>query len=138
MFRRSAGTAHGSTEARLRRGFDPVHGSPGVAAMARHACFSERQFHRLTVQVTGETPGAHQRRLRLDRAALQLLTSETTILEIALETDWQNHESFTRAFRARFGLTPSAFRKSGGGTLPRSLRAGLSLARHTSHAEENI
>lgn len=88
--------------------------------------------------MTGETPGAHQRRLRLDRAAWRLLTSRATILEIALAMNWENHETFTRAFRARFAVTPSAFRKSRGGTLPWSLRVGLSLALQTSHAEENI
>jgi len=42
------------------------------------------------------------------------------VLDVALETGFENHETFTRAFRARFGATPSAFRKSRGATLPRS------------------
>jgi transcriptional regulator GlxA family with amidase domain len=106
--------------------------------MALTACFSRRQFHRLTVQLLGETPGAHQRRLRLDRGAWLLLTSRTTILDIALETGWESHETFARAFRARFQTTPSAFRKDRGRTLPRAIRAGFSIAIHTSYAKENI
>jgi transcriptional regulator GlxA family with amidase domain len=98
--------------------------------MARAACFSRRQFHRLMVQVLGETPGARQRRLRLDRAAWLLLTSRATVLDIALETGWESHETFTRAFRTRFGVTPSSFRKTRGATLPRSIRVALSLALH--------
>jgi transcriptional regulator GlxA family with amidase domain len=82
--------------------------------MARAACFSRRQFHRLMVQVLGETPGTHQRRLRLDRGAWLLLASRATVLDVALETGFENHETFTRAFRARFGVTPSAFRKNRG------------------------
>ena len=106
--------------------------------MARAACFSSRQFHRLTVQEFGETPGAHQRRVRLDRGAALLLQTRATILDVALETGWENHESFTRAFRARFGVTPSTFRKSRGATLPLSLRAGFALALHPNHhAKEN-
>jgi AraC family transcriptional regulator len=96
--------------------------------MARTACFSRRQFHRLMVRVLGETPGTHQRRLRLDRGAWLLLTSPATVLDVALETGFENHETFTRAFRARFGVTPSAFRKDRGTTLPRSIRIGLSIA----------
>lgn len=138
MLRTAAETFDGNVAARLRRGLNAEQGPNGVSAMARKACFSPRQFHRLTVRMTGETPGAHQRRLRLDRAAWRLLSSRTTILEIAFESNWESHETFTRAFRARFGLTPSAFRKSQGKTLPRSLRAGFSIAQHTSYAEENI
>jgi transcriptional regulator GlxA family with amidase domain len=105
--------------------------------MARAACFSRRQFHRLTVEAIGETPGAHQRRLRLDSAAHLLLTSRATILDIALETGFENHETFTRAFRAHFQVTPSAFRKNGGHELPWSMRAGFSIAVHTSCAKKN-
>lgn len=119
-----------STVRRLRRGLDPAPGPQAVSAMARTACFSRRQFHRLTVATIGETPAAHQRRLRLDRAAWLLLTSSATILDVALETGWESHETFTRGFRARFRATPSAFRKERGGTLPRSLRAGFSIALH--------
>lgn len=102
--------------------------------MARTACFSRRQFHRLAVQLMGETPGAHQRRLRLDRGAWLLLTSHATVLDIALETGWESHETFTRAFRTRFGVTPSSFRKTRGATLPRAIRVALSIAIHTHHA----
>ncbi len=82
------------------------------------------------VQVLGETPGSHQRRLRLDRGAWLLLTSPATVLDIALETGFESHEAFTRAFRTRFGETPSSFRKNRGATLPRSIRVALSIALH--------
>lgn len=82
------------------------------------------------VQVLGETPGTRQRRLRLDRAAWLLLTARATILDIALETGWESHETFTRAFRTRFGVTPSSFRKTRGATLPQSIRVALSIAIH--------
>lgn len=126
------------TAGRLRRGLSPAEGPQTVGVMARRACFSRRQFHRLTVQLMGETPGAHQRRLRLDRGAWLLLTSRTTILDIALETGWESHETFARAFRARFQTTPSAFRKDRGRTLPGAIRAGFSIAIHTNYAKENI
>lgn len=117
------------TTGRLRRGLNPADGPRRVATMARTACFSRRHFHRLTLQLMGETPGAHQRRLRLDRGAWLLLTSRHTVLEIALETGFETHETFTRAFRAQFGATPSAFRKSGGHTLPPSIRIAFGIAR---------
>ena len=115
------------TIGRLRRGLNAADGPRPVNAMARNASFSRRQFHRLTLRTLGETPAAHQRRVRLDRAAWLLLTTPATMLDIALETGWESHEVFTRAFRARFGTTPSALRKDRGKALPQSLRAGFAL-----------
>jgi AraC family transcriptional regulator len=123
-----------ATAARLRRGLGAPERSSQVEAMARAACFSSRQFHRLMLRVLGETPGRHQRRIRLDRAAWLLLTSRATVLEVALETGFENHETFTRAFRTRFGVTPSVFRKNRGKTLPRSIQLALSAAFHAHHA----
>jgi AraC-like DNA-binding protein len=119
-----------SLDARLRRGLLPARNVRGVEEMARAACYSHRQFHRLAVQSTGETPAAYRRRLRLDRGAALLLGERATVLEVALETGWQTHESFTRAFRARFGVTPSRFRRTRGITLPFCLRAGLTIAQY--------
>ena len=116
------------TAGRLRRGLNAANGRQDVNAMARKACFSQRQFHRLTLDVIGETPAAHQRRVRLDRAAWLLLTTHASVLDIALETGWESHEVFTRAFRAQFGITPSAFRQDRGRSLPQSLRAGFAIA----------
>ena len=45
------------------------------------------------VQVLGETPGTDQRRLRLDRWAWLLLISRATVLDVALETGFENHET---------------------------------------------
>ena len=128
MLRNLASLRDGETAGRLRRGVGAARNPQPVDAMARAACFSRRQFHRLMVQVLGETPGTHQRRVRLDRGAWLLLTSYTSVLEIALETGFENHETFTRAFRTRFGVAPSVFRKNRGKTLPRSIRLGLSIA----------
>jgi AraC-like DNA-binding protein len=133
MLRAPAILRDGDTVGRLRRGFGATQAPLPVDAMARAACFSRRQFHRLMVQVLGETPGTLQRRLRLDRAAWLLLTSRATVLDIALETGWESHETFTRAFRTRFSVTPSSFRKDRGRTLPQSMRAGFAIARHAAH-----
>jgi transcriptional regulator GlxA family with amidase domain len=116
------------TLARLRRALSVAEGPRTGDAMARAASFSRRQFHRLALQLIGETPAAHQRRLRLDRAGWLLLTSRATVLDIALAAGFESHESFTRAFRRQFRLSPSAFRAERGRTLPRAVRAGFSIA----------
>jgi transcriptional regulator GlxA family with amidase domain len=104
--------------------------------MARSACLSKRHFHRLTLQVFGETPAARQRRLRLDRAAWRLVTSLSSILDIALGTGWESHETFTRAFKARFGVSPSEFRAGRGRASPMSIRVGFAFALGCTGAKE--
>jgi AraC-like DNA-binding protein len=130
MLRIGASLRNSDTASRLRRGIGSRQESVPVEVMARAACFSRRQFHRLMVEMLGERPGSHQRRIRLDRATRMLLTSRVTILEIALENGFENPETFTRAFRARFGVTPSSFRRNRGANLPRSIRMGLAMAVH--------
>lgn len=136
MLRTGASLRNGDTAGRLRRGGASGQEAVPVEVMAKAACFSRRQFHRLMVEVLGETPGSHQRRIRLDRATRMLMTSRATILEIALENGFENPETFTRAFRARFGVTPSSFRKNRGASSPRSVRVGLAMAVHAAKSSK--
>jgi AraC family transcriptional regulator len=52
-------------------------------------------------------------RLRLSRAAIMLLLSDASVLDIALSCGFQSHEVFSRAFRKRFGDSPSDYRRRG-------------------------
>ena len=81
--------------------------------LARRAGLSPHHFHREFVDATGETPKQLTLRLRLERAAAALLAGEDSVLEIALGCGFQSHEVFSRAFRGRFGMTPSAYRRRG-------------------------
>ena len=75
------------------------------------AHFSPYHFHRIFRGMVGESVKEHVRRLlRLERSAQRLRDSNDAILEIALDAGYESHESFTRAFRAMFGESPSEFR----------------------------
>ena len=78
-----------------------------LASCAKYSMF---HFHRLFRGVTGETVREFARRLRLERAAHRLVHTEDDILRIALDASYDSHEAFTRAFKNRFEITPSAFR----------------------------
>ncbi len=92
-----------------------------MAALAKHARMSPFRFHRAFSAAARETPKQFTLRLRLARAAALLLTSGSTVLEIALDSGFQNHEVFCRAFRRCFGMTPTAYRKRGfGGEVDRA------------------
>lgn len=78
--------------------------------LAAEACYSPFHFHRLFRAATGETVRQHVRRLRLERAAGQLVHTQDEILGIALAAGYGSHEAFTRAFQAHFDASPSTFR----------------------------
>jgi AraC family transcriptional regulator len=80
--------------------------------LARIACFSPYHFHRIFRGLVGETLADHIRRLRLEKAAQRLKSTERPVTDIAFEAGYAAHEAFTRAFRARFGASPSGFRES--------------------------
>jgi len=42
-----------------------------------------------------------------------LLTTGDSVLNVALDCGFQSHEAFCRAFRKRFGMTPSGYRERG-------------------------
>jgi AraC family transcriptional regulator len=81
------------------------------AELAKAAAFSLHHFHRIFRAQLGETVMQHVRRLRLERAARRLRSSDERILTLALEAGYDSHEAFTRAFADRFGLTPSEYRE---------------------------
>jgi AraC family transcriptional regulator len=81
-------------------------------ALARLAGFSPHHFHRVFRGMLGESVMGYVRRLRLERAALRLKHGESSISRVAFDAGYASHEAFTRAFRDRFGVVPSAYRSS--------------------------
>jgi len=81
--------------------------------LARVANFSSFHFHRLFTAWFGETLGDYVRRRRLEMAALRLVTQpRLPVLQVALSVGFGSTEAFARAFKIRFGSTPTAWRKS--------------------------
>ena len=79
--------------------------------LAAVAHFSAFHFHRVFRASTGETLGDYLRRRRVETGALRLLTQPgTSVLEVALAVGFGSGEAFARAFKLRFGKSPSAWR----------------------------
>jgi AraC family transcriptional regulator len=80
--------------------------------LAGVAEFSPYHFHRIFRSVVGETVKEHVRRLRLEQAARSLKTSNEPVTNIAFQAGYETHESFSRAFKTMFGVSPSGYRKA--------------------------
>jgi len=59
----------------------------------------------------GETPLELHRRLRLERAAFQLASSDLPVTRIAFDAGYETHEAFARAFRQAHWASPSELRR---------------------------
>ncbi len=84
-----------------------------LAALAGQAGISPYHLHRIFATAVGETPKRLTLRLRLERAAAMLLSANDSVLDVALACGFRSHEVFCRAFRRRFGTSPSAYRLRG-------------------------
>ena len=86
-----------------------------LKTLASVAHFSPFHFHRIFLAFVGETPADYVRRLRLEKAAGRLLADPfASVTEIALGCGFSTSALFCRLFRARFGMSPTVWRESGG------------------------
>ncbi|MCK5831647.1 MAG: GyrI-like domain-containing protein, partial [Methylococcales bacterium] len=82
--------------------------------LAEEACLSPYHFHRIYTVIVGETIAKTIRRLRLQRAGADLLSSDTEISFVAKASGYSCVPSFCRAFRNEYGVAPATYRKKGG------------------------
>lgn len=82
-----------------------------LQSIADNAGFSLTYFDALFKQHTGYTPVEYSRVYKLTRAAIALRRTDDSVLDISLEYGYQSPESFSRAFKAFYSLTPSEYRE---------------------------
>lgn len=84
-----------------------------LGTLAAVANFSAFHFHRLFTAWMGETLGDYVRRRRLEVAAQRLAAQpRLAVTQVALGVGFGSAEAFSRAFKARFGQTPTAWREA--------------------------
>lgn len=104
--------------ARIHRVQDYIEAHLGgrltLEELAGVAAFSPFHFHRLYRALTGESLYQYILRLRLERAASWLGAAPgTPVTEIALDCGFASSAAFARAFRQRYGMTASEWRRAG-------------------------
>ncbi len=102
-----------------------------LATLAGVAHFSPFHFHRLFAAWMNETLGDYLRRRRVEVAAMRMAAQpRLSVLQAALGVGFGSGEAFSRAFRKRFGASPTAWRA-------RALHE-RALARKSGQAQRNL
>lgn len=102
--------------ARLRRARDRIGSAFAqplpLASMTGPAEMSPFHFHRAFTQTFGETPLEFLTRRRMEEARRLLARTTLPVTEVCLEVGYESLGTFSARFRARTGLSPSAYRRS--------------------------
>jgi AraC family transcriptional regulator len=102
--------------------------------LARVALLSPFHFHRVFQCLVGSTPAEFVKRLRLKKAlGLMSRTRSPSLTAIALACGFSSSSDFSRSFRQRFGVPPSAFdiriwREAHGDKLDATVEQSVGLA----------
>lgn len=110
----------GSYRRRIERVMDHITANlaadHSLDSLADVAALSRFHFHRVFVAMQGETVAEAVRRLRMNHAAHLVVTTAQPMARVAARCGYPDPDSFTRQFRASFGLSPTQMRR--GGQLP--------------------
>jgi transcriptional regulator GlxA family with amidase domain len=90
-----------------------------VKSLARSVGLSRAVFAKRFVLTTGVPPLRYLSQLRLELAKGLLQDSQASLAELAARVGYASEFAFSRAFKRRFGLAPSFFRRSA--AAPRAL-----------------
>ena len=105
--------------------------------IAGAAHFSMWHFQRVFGAIVGLGVKEYVRKRRLTQAMKDLAEKDRRILDIALDYQFESHESFTCAFKANFGVTPGDCRKRGSIGMHHKPRITLEYLNHL-HGSMNM
>ena len=91
-----------------------LRSAPTVEDLARLVGTHEKRLSRAFRENLGQTPGEYIRETRLKTAQRFLLESTMPICDIAEEIGFSTAANFATAFRERFDMTPSDWRRQNG------------------------
>ncbi|MET0426422.1 MAG: AraC family transcriptional regulator [Actinoplanes sp.] len=90
-----------------------LSGDVSLPVLASWAHRSRFDLHRRFRRLAGETPKAYTTRVRLARAAADLVSTGRRVSAIAADHGFASHEVFTRAFTRHHGHSPLRYRARG-------------------------
>ncbi len=83
-----------------------------IRDIAEKMGITERRLNRYFIEYTNQTAYAYLKALRLQRGKELLIQTDNSVTEIAGEVGWLNASKFAGAFKAKYTLTPQAYRRA--------------------------
>lgn len=83
-----------------------------IDEVAAKSGYSKWHLQRMFRAMTRQTLGDYIRDRRLSKAAEALCVSQRPVFDIALQYGYESQQTFSRVFRRKFDLTPTAYRHS--------------------------
>jgi len=74
--------------------------------------YSAYHFHRMFQAVVGDPIGVYIRKRRIAKSKDDLINTDKKVIEIALNRNFKSQDTFTRAFKKLYGVTPGEFKRS--------------------------
>ncbi|WP_456278666.1 AraC family transcriptional regulator [Bacillus sp. AK128] len=100
----------------IQRTLDYIEGNLNspitLVELAEVACFSPFHFHRVFQTMVGESVMDYIRKRRLTNAAERLFYTDEKVIDIAFDLGFQYPESFNRAFKKFYAVSPRQYRDS--------------------------
>ncbi len=72
--------------------------------------YSKRHADRCFKELIGKTPKEYLSHIKLSNSAEKLLNRKDTILNIALDSNYNSHEGYLKAFKTEFNISPSQYK----------------------------
>jgi AraC family transcriptional regulator len=82
-----------------------------LATLAAESGYSRAHFLRMFRDATSQTPHQYLLSLRLENAVRMMKERSTPLTDIAVACGFSSHTHFTKAFRSKFGVLPSLYRR---------------------------
>ena len=83
-----------------------------IKNLAKLANLSVFYYQRLFKRLVNKTVMEYIKLRRLAKASQYMSESHDRIIDVALRFGFENHETFTRAFKSAYGLTPEEYKRS--------------------------
>jgi AraC-like DNA-binding protein len=107
----AAGWLGGLSDPRIARALKLVHAEPfrgwSLEELSQLAGMSRSSFCARFQELIGESPSRYRNRLRLAEARNFLRTGQGRVGDIALAVGYESEASFSRAYKAQFGVPPA-------------------------------
>lgn len=89
-----------------------------IETLASLCYYSPHHFNRIFQSIIGLPVLDYIKKRRLAVAAGQIIDTNHNIIDIAIEYRFNSHETFSRAFKRTFDITPNAYRKMNTHAIP--------------------